>query len=100
MELPGALMIHDGKGTETGILVDVQGITEIGPMDASGFRCEERVDRELAFGVAPHFRLLLHGTMLEFYLNDILIQCYTMARVPDGTMSCRNVAGLRAWQWE
>jgi hypothetical protein len=57
------------------------------------------VDREVAFGSCPRFRLLLNRTMLEFYLDDILIQCYTMERAADGAISCQNVSNLRVWQW-
>lgn len=101
IRLPGKLVIGSDGQAGTGIVVDEQGITQIGPLqaDGSGFQCEERVDREMAFGPAPSFRLLLHRTMLEFYLNDIFFQCYTMDKPPGGTISCQNVDRLRLWQW-
>jgi len=30
------------------------------------------------FGPKPAFRLLLKHSLLEFYLNDILIECYSL----------------------
>jgi hypothetical protein len=37
--------------------------------------------------------------MLEFYLEDLLIQYYTMERAAEGTVSCRNVRDVKLWQW-
>jgi len=100
--LPGKLMIRNDNETGVGILVNDQGITEIGPInsDWTGFKCEERVDREIAFGGSPRFRLLLNRTMLEFYLNDIFIQCYTMEKESNGIIVFQNVRNMKSWQWE
>jgi hypothetical protein len=101
MTLPGKLVINCDGEVGTGIVVNDKGVTEIGPLKAdwSEFKCEERVDREMAFGACPHFRLLLNRTMLEFYLNDIFIQCYTMGKASSGTISYQNVGNLGLWQW-
>jgi hypothetical protein len=100
--LPGRLLVHASGGDGTGIFVDQQGITEIGPVKAdwTDFQCEERVDREVDFRNSARFRLLLHQTMLEFYLDDLFIQCYTMEQVSNGTVSVQNVCDLKLWQWE
>jgi hypothetical protein len=102
VKLAGNLFISHGDGTGVRISVDDRGVTEIGSgaRDGTTFKCEERVDREVTFGACPRFRLLLHYTMVEFYLEDLLIQCYTMERTPDGTISGQNVRSLRLWQWE
>jgi hypothetical protein len=101
MTLPSKLMINSDSETGIGILVNDKGITEIGPITAdwTEFKCEERVDREMVLGVSPRFRLLLNRTMLEFYLNDIFIQCYTMEKTSNGTISYQNVGNLQLWQW-
>lgn len=101
MTLPGKLMINSDSETGIGIIVNDKGLTEIGPIKAdwNGFKCEERVDREMSFGVSPRFRLLLNHTMLEFYLDDIFIQCYTMEKASIGTISHQNVGNLKLWQW-
>ena len=101
IELPGSLFISNGDRVGVRISVNEDGVTEIGSgaQDGAAFKCEERVDREVAFDPCPRFRLLLNHTMLEFYLEDILIQCYTMERAADGAISCQNVSNLRLWQW-
>jgi hypothetical protein len=73
----------------------------MGPIKANwtGFKCDERVDREMAFGASPHFRLLLNRTMFEFYLNDLFIQCYTMEKASNGTIVFQNASNLKLWQW-
>jgi hypothetical protein len=38
--------------------------------------------------------------MLEFYLDDFLIQCYTMEKPPDGIVFYQNTNDLRLWQWK
>jgi hypothetical protein len=78
-----------------------ESVTEIGPATRGGttFKCEERLDREIALGPSPRNRLLLRHKMEEFYLEDILIQCYTMESAADGRVGCRNTADLRLWHW-
>jgi len=73
--------IECGKEQGTAILVDSDGVAELGPMqnDGSGFACEKQVNREMSFGNRPAFRLLLKHSLLEFYLNDILIECFSMS---------------------
>ena len=101
MHLPAQLTIGCGDGSSVLIRVCEKGITEIGPagVEGAGFVCEERVDRELAFAPQPSFRLLLHHNMIEFYIDDIFIQCYSMDKMPDGSIRGVNVNDLRLWQW-
>ena len=77
---PVGLYIEHAAGHGSAILVRVGGVSELGPMrgDGSGFKCEKRVDREIDFGKQPSFRLLLKHSLLEFYLNDVLIECYSL----------------------
>jgi hypothetical protein len=74
------LYIECEAGQGVAILVDSAGVTEIGPMraDGSGFQCDKRVDRQWPFGPAARFRLLLKGPFLEFYLDDLLVECYSI----------------------
>lgn len=101
MALPGSLYIGNGADTGARIRVDCRGVTEIGPgnRDNTTFACEERVDRELPFGLCPGFRLLLNHTMLEFYLDNVLIQCYTMDRPADGVITWHNATAHGLWRW-
>ena len=56
------------------------GVTEFGSLqaDGAGFKCDLRADREFAFGPNARFRLALKGWLLEFYLDDILMECYSL----------------------
>lgn len=62
------------------ILIDDQGAAEFGLLQADGadFQPDFTTNREVVFGHSAYFRLLLKGTLLEFYLDDILIECYSM----------------------
>ena len=83
---PSGLYIEHGNGVGTAILVRADGVAEIGPMaaDGSGFKAENRINREMDFGPAPRFRLLLKHSLLEFYLGDVLIQCYSLPEPATG----------------
>ena len=61
-------------------LVRDNGATELGPMkaDGSGFEPEKQADRDISFGKSANFRLLLKNSLLEFYLDDILIECFSL----------------------
>jgi len=87
------------------ILVGADGATELGPMqnDGSGFVCEKQVNREMSFGRSPAFRLLLKHSLLEFYLDDILIECFSLPGNATGRIgfilgSAReSVKNLQGW---
>ncbi len=78
--LPGGLYIQCEEDQGSAIMVDANGVAELGPMkaDGSGFESEKRVDREMSFGEPVAFRLLLEHSLLEFYLDDILIECFSL----------------------
>ncbi|MBN1579433.1 MAG: hypothetical protein JXA89_01930 [Anaerolineae bacterium] len=101
MEPPGRLSIGSSDGTGIEIRVNEKGIVEIGTTDLGGtvFDCQECIDRETTFGTCPQFRLLLRHNMLEFYLDDLFIQCYTMEKPPSGEVSCQSASDLHLWQW-
>jgi len=100
------LYIECGKEQGTAILLDSDGVAELGPMqsDGSGFVCEKQVNREMSLGGASNFRLLLEHSLLEFYLNDILIECFSMPDNATGRIgfiqdSVREpVRDLRVWR--
>ena len=80
LALPGGLYIQCEEDQGSAIMVDANGVAELGPMkaDGSGFESEKRVDREMSFGESAAFRLLLENSLLEFYLDDILIECFSL----------------------
>lgn len=105
---PVGLLLDQGKGNGTAILVRAGGITELGPMnmDGTGFKAEHRVDREWVFNQTARFRLLLKGSLLEFYLDDLLMQCYSLAGDATGRVELvldgrgDTLRDLKAWQCE
>jgi hypothetical protein len=103
---PVGLYIEHAPGQGTAILVHAGGATELGPIqaDGTGFKAEKRVDREIDFGKRPAFRLLLKHFLLEVYLNDILIECYSLPERATGRLGVIEhgrrgaVEVLKAWQ--
>jgi len=98
---PVGLYISCGKDQGSAILVYAGGRSELGVMkaDGTGFRAEKRVDRQMDFGRTPAFRLLLKHSLLEFYLNDILIECYSLPTSADGRIGLiGDISDLKAWE--
>jgi len=103
---PVGLYVEHAAGQGSAILVGAGGVSELGSMrgDGAGFKCEKRVDREMDFGKQPSFRLLLKHSLLEFYLNDVLIECYSLpgqatgrvGLIPGGKKGAVRI--LKAWQ--
>ena len=100
------LYIECGKGKGAAILLDNAGRAELGPInsDGSGFRAEKKVDREMQFPALAPFRLLVKGSLLEFYLNDILIECFSLPAEATGRIGLigggksNSHSDLKAWR--
>ncbi len=100
------LYIECGAGQGSAILINAAGQAELGPMkaDGTGFKAEKKADREMSFGTPARFRLLLAGSLLEFYVDDILIECFSLPADATGrigflTAGGRDVVGdLKAWR--
>ena len=105
---PVGLFLTQGKDSGTAILVHAGGVTEFGPMrpDGTGFKADHRVDREWKFGETARFRLLLKGSLLEFYLDDLLMQCYSLPQEATGQLGLLPggdpdaLTALKAWRPE
>ena len=105
---PVGLFISQDEGAGMAILVHASGVTEFGPMrsEGAGFHAEHRVDREWRFGPTVRFRLLLKGSLLEFYLDDLLMQCYSLGHTASGKIGLLSggdasaFANLKAWRSE
>ena len=90
------------------IRVHAGGVAEFGPMgpDGTGFKAEQRVDRQWQFGPTARFRLLLKGSLLEFYLDDLLVQCFSLGRTVSGKIGllcgsdASTLTNLKAWRSE
>ena len=105
MPAPGAepvgLYIAQDEESGTAIRVHPDGHCDLGEVaaDGSGFKAVKTVDREMDFGSAPAFRLLLRESLLEFYLNDILIECYSLPDEADGRIGAMGaISKVTAWQ--
>ena len=77
---PRGLYVEHGKDTGTAILFNSDGRAELGPVaaDGTGFKPDKTVDREMRFGAPARFRLVLKGVLMEAYLDDFLIECYSL----------------------
>ncbi len=88
------------------ILVGFDGVVDLGAMQADGsdFESEKHVDREMSFGKQVSFRLLLKHSLLEFYMDDILMECFSLARKATGRVGLIQGSGqdavkdIRAWR--
>jgi hypothetical protein len=97
------LYVECSGGTGAAILLDQAGRAEIGPIrpDGTGFKADETVDREMALGQTTRFRLLAKHSLIECYVNDVLIECYSLPQ--DATGRIGLIGGseafgeLRAW---
>ena len=95
--------LYIGCGEEGGsaILVYAGGRAELGLVkaDGTGFQAERQVDRQIDFGPTAHWRLLLKGSLLEFYINDILIDCHSLPTDATGRIGViGEVNNLKAWR--
>jgi hypothetical protein len=50
------------------------------------WQLEDTVQRDYDFGDAPYVRLLVRETLLELYLDDVLIHCYHLTAPPSGEL--------------
>ena len=99
------LYVECGPGHGVGILVASGGAVELGTMksDATEFKVVKGVNREMQFGRPAKFRLLLKYALIEFYLDDILIECYGLPKAATGRVGLirgtdgKSIGGLRAW---
>lgn len=86
-----------------GVLIDSTGVAKLGPMKAAGtgFKAEKPVDREMTFGSPASFRLLVRGSLMEFYLDDILIESFALPANATGRIGLINAEDtmdtLKAW---
>lgn len=103
---PVGLYLAQARDSGAAVLLRAGGIVEFGPMraDGSGFKSELRMDREWKFGATARFRLLLKGSLSEFYLDDWLMQCYSLPQSADGHLGlicagdAQALSSLKAWQ--
>jgi hypothetical protein len=101
----GLFMPGDGdRGTL--FLVRDSGLVEYGDSGTGGtdFVRAGSVDRDLDVGDEVRFRLIRHGRITEFYLDDYLMQCYSLPEPGTGRVDLIGPASrfrdLTAWYCE
>jgi hypothetical protein len=86
------------------IVVGHGGDTEFGIMHLNAGKPdpEDTIRRERAFSGPARFRLLLKQSVLEFYLDDLYIQSYSLAEKATGRIGllapASGIRSLRAWR--
>jgi hypothetical protein len=104
--LYGAGMFIEGPKVHSGTLLMAQsdGRITVGPYDGYGFRPEDAKPHTRAGGTPGRWRMLLRDRHVELYVDDELIQCYTLAHEPRGRVgfaveaSSATVGNVRAWE--
>ncbi len=85
MKLTGLYIEYEN---EKGIvfLFDSKGVLRYGAVDSNGlnFKCHGHVTREMTFGRSAIFRLLVKSSMVEIYLDNVLMQSYNLTRPATG----------------
>ena len=82
------LYIECAPGSGAAILIDADGKAELGSINADGTGWEMTFaeDRECAFGAPAKLRLMLQRDLLEFYLDDVLIECFSLPSAATGRL--------------
>lgn len=87
---PGLWIGHAGQVVGQGAVIQVgpYGSTSFGLLDKKEghFVHEDLITRAWPFGNPVRFRLLLRDSVLEFYLDDILIQSFSLPDVATGRL--------------
>jgi len=85
---PCGLFIGDAPDEGTAILLASDGSARVGRLSRNGpgFERHIGINREFDFGRAPAFRLVLKRDLLEFYIADILIHCYSLPAPCNGRL--------------
>ena len=100
------LYIEHEIGHGLAVLFDAQGRAELSLMkeNATACRVQARVDREVTYGSPAGWRLVLEGCLAELYLDDILIECFSLPACATGRIGLIDggkpdaIRGLRKWQ--
>lgn len=75
-----ALYIQCENNKGTAIFLKANGQIEFGKQSERDgtFIINETIDREMKFSSTPHFKLFLKQSQIELYIDNILVQCYTL----------------------
>ena len=107
MKLTGLFIEYEN---EKGIvfLFDGRGVMRFGSIDSNGlgFKCHGHVTREMDFGKSARFRLLIKSSMVEIYLDDVLMQSYNLTKPATGKIGVipgnkKDILGsIKVWDFD
>jgi len=101
---PKGFYIECVENQGSAILIGANDLADLGSMQADGseFTSEKQVDREMTFGKPASFRLILKHSLLEFYLDDILIECFSLPANANGKIGLirgvNAIKDMQAWK--
>ena len=99
------LYVECEEGSGTAVLFDARGRAEFIRTDVVGSfdEVEHRTDRETTFNKSALLRLVLEHSLMELYLDDILIECFSLPAPATGRIGLLQggdphaVSNLIAW---
>lgn len=94
------LYVECANGEAVAIVLSSDGTVQVGPIqtDGSGYRPDKKANREVSFRGTVPFRLLLEHSLIQFYLDDILMEGYSLPLNATGRIGLMGEAiVLRAW---
>ncbi|NLG48586.1 MAG: hypothetical protein GX552_00580 [Chloroflexi bacterium] len=91
--------------TGTAFMLETRGRAEIGRLNGQGrFVPDDVLPLEIRPGIKHHFRLLVRQSLAELYVNDLLVQCYSLPEWASGHLGLVVESGravfenVRAWE--
>ena len=102
----GAGLFIEGETPNRGtiLLGQNEGRLQVGPYDDYAFRPDDGKPLPFALKQTSRWRLLVRTAHVELYVNDELIQCYTLAHAPGGRLGFVIEAGAatvgKVYTWE
>jgi hypothetical protein len=98
--------IEYGPEQGVAVLLDSQGRVEICEANYSGSisRMELRTDREKTYACPARFRLVMQHSLAEFYLDELLIECFSLPFAATGRIGLirggdpHSLSALEVWQ--
>jgi hypothetical protein len=102
----GIYLEHDAqKHKGIGIMLETRGCTEVAEIDYMGsFNPVYQTENGIQNDEKHSFRVMLRRSLVEFYLDDLLVQCHSLPEEPTGRIGLIFESGkaifedLRGWE--
>lgn len=97
--------IEEKKEAGIVIMVHNRSLAEYGCLSAGGsdFESRQRIDRQIDIKTMLNFRLMIRQTLSELYIDDLLVQCYSLSTEATGRIGLAfgakgvKIENLRVW---